>query len=449
MKMNYPCHRFLSVLGLTTAFFSAAFTLGAATPRLLVVSATKGFAHDVIPAVDKMLGDLSQKSGRFTVDYVRTDQDMADKMSTAALKNYDGVIFNNTTGDLPLPDRDAFLAWLKSGKGFVGLHAATDTFPGFPAYIDMIGGQFKTHDAQVEVKVLVQDRFHPATRHFDSHFRVYDEIYQMQKFNRSQVRGLLTLDKHPNTGVPGDYPIAWCKAYEDGRVFYTSLGHRTDVVQRPDFQEHVLMGILWATGEEPGDATPQSTEAKVSDDEAKQGFQSLFNGRDLTGWRLRNPDGRPSWRVENGMLVNQVTEKEHGTDLVTEEKYRDYVARYEYMIPKGANSGFYLRGRYEIQIHDPFPACKTSISSDGSFYNLAAPARFASLKPGEWNQVEVTLQGNRATVILNGVKIHDNVLLDRPTGGELDNKLADPGPFMLQGDHGSVAFRNFRVKLLP
>ncbi|HOW68247.1 MAG TPA: hypothetical protein PK256_23440, partial [Verrucomicrobiota bacterium] len=109
MKMNYPCHRFLSVLGLTTAFFSAAFTLGAATPRLLVVSATKGFAHDVIPAVDKMLGDLSQKSGRFTVDYVRTDQDMADKMSTAALKNYDGVIFNNTTGDLPIPDKEAFL----------------------------------------------------------------------------------------------------------------------------------------------------------------------------------------------------------------------------------------------------------------------------------------------------------------------------------------------------
>jgi hypothetical protein len=263
------------------------------------------------------------------------------------------------------------------------------------------------------------------------------------------VRGLLTLDKHPNTGVPGDYPIAWCKTYEDGRVFYTSLGHRTDVVQRPDYREHVLMGILWATGQESGDAAPQSTDAKVSADEAKQGFQPLFNGRDLMGWKLRNADGRPSWSVENSMLINVVTEKDHGSDLVSEEKYRDFIVRYEYMIPKGANSGFYLRGRYEVQIHDGFPECKASKSSDGSFYNLAAPSRFASLKPGEWNEVEVSLQGNRATVILNGIKVHDNVQLDRPTGGELDSQFNEPGPFLLQGDHGSVAFRNLRVKILP
>jgi hypothetical protein len=453
MKPFLPCHwlpsglKLIHLLGLTVVL-SAPALHAAQPPKLLVVSVTKGFRHDVIPAADQMLGELA-KTGKFSVEYVKTEQDMAAKMTVDSLKNYDGAIFNNTTGDLPLPDREGFLSWIKSGKGFIGLHAATDTFPGFPGYIDMIGGLFLTHGPEVEVKVIVEDRFHPSTRHFDAFFRVYDEIYQVQKFHRDQVHGLLTLDKHPNTGVPGDYPIAWCKEYGRGRVFYTSLGHRVDVVQRPMYRQHVLMAILWATGQEPGNATPQSDEIKLTDDEVKQGFKPLFNGADLTGWKLRRSDGRPSWSVQNGMLVNSVTEKEHGTDLVSEEKFADFIVRYEYMIPTNANSGFYLRGRYEIQIQDDFPGCRTSNSSDGSFYSLAAPARFASLKPGEWNQVEATLKGKKATVILNGIKIHDDVALDRATGGELDNKLNEPGPVFLQGDHGSVAFKNIRIKPLP
>jgi type 1 glutamine amidotransferase len=71
-------------------------------------------------------------------------------MSAEALKQYDAVVFANTTGDLPLPDNQAFLDWIKSGKGFVGMHAATDTFPGFPGYTEMIGAHFKTHAAQLK-----------------------------------------------------------------------------------------------------------------------------------------------------------------------------------------------------------------------------------------------------------------------------------------------------------
>jgi uncharacterized protein len=437
-----------------TIFASAfLFSVGAASAgepaKMLVVSVTKGFRHDVIPETDQMLTDLSKSSGKFTVDFVKTDADMAEKMTASALTNIDGVIFNNTTGDLPLPDRDAFLKWIKSGKAFVGLHAATDTFPGFPDYIDMIGAQFKTHGDQVEVKAIIEDRFHPATRHFDAFFRVFDEIYQVQNFYRDRVHGLITMDRHPNTGVPGDYPIAWCKSYGQGRVFYTSLGHRTDVVNRADFQKHVLMGILWALGLESGDADPQSKEFKVTEDESKLEFKPLFNGVDLTGWRLRNPDGRPSWSVQNGMLVNTVTETEHGTDLVSEDKYADFIVRYEYLLAPGANSGFYLRGRHELQILDDTAQAKPSKSGDGAFYNFVAPSRYASLKAGEWNQVEVSLKTNRVTVILNGIKIHDNLLLDRATGGELDSQLTEPGPILLQGDHGSVAFRKIRLKRIP
>ncbi len=231
-----------------------------APKRVLVVTVTKGYRHASIPTGEKVIAELGAKSGAFTVDYVRNDQEMAQKMTVEALKAYDGVIFESTTGDLPLPDKAGFLEWIKSGKAFIGMHAATDTFRGHPGvdpYIEMIGGEFKQHGPQVDVDCLNQDPQHPATKEIGKSWHVHDEIYQMTNFSRANVHGLLTLDKHPNTGAPGDYPIAWCKMYGKGRVFYTSLGHRDDVWESPTYQLHILGGIKWALGLEPGDATPQ------------------------------------------------------------------------------------------------------------------------------------------------------------------------------------------------
>src|SRR2546421_11533858 len=109
--------RFL-LASLVASLTLTTLTATAAEPKkLLVVTVTKGFRHSSIATAEKVLGELAEKSGAFTVDYVRTDDDMAKKMTLEALKNYDGVIFANTTGELPLPDRDGFLAWIKSGKG--------------------------------------------------------------------------------------------------------------------------------------------------------------------------------------------------------------------------------------------------------------------------------------------------------------------------------------------
>jgi hypothetical protein len=247
----------------------------AAPKKLLVVTVTKGFRHSSIPTAEKVLGELAQKSGDFTVDYVRNDEEMAQKMTAEALKNYDGVIFANTTGDLPLPDKQAFLDWIKSGKAFVGMHSATDTFrghPGLDPYIEMIGGEFTNHHAQVEVDCINQDAKNPACKSLPPSWHLKDEIYLLKNFDRSKVHGLLMLDKHPNDKTPGDYPIAWCKEYGKGRVFYTSLGHREDV-WTPDtpenfkrenpkevselYQKHILGGIRWALGLEDGDAKTQ------------------------------------------------------------------------------------------------------------------------------------------------------------------------------------------------
>ena len=268
----------------------------AAPKKVLVVTVTLGFHHSSIPTAEKVIAELAKESGVFTVDYARVNPDdpqfkdangkrddakvaaaikevLAEKMSPAALKNYDAVIFANTTGDLPLPNKQAFLDWIKSGKGFVGMHSATDTFHGFAGYLDMIGGEFKTHAAQLEVQPINQDPQCPICAHLGKDWQVFDEIYQMKNFDPAKVHGLLTLDHKPDVRdpSPGVYPIAWCKEYGKGRVFYTSLGHREDVWDPtwPDrknpkevaeaYQQHILVGIKWALGLVKMDAKPQKT----------------------------------------------------------------------------------------------------------------------------------------------------------------------------------------------
>ncbi|MBI2926755.1 MAG: DUF1080 domain-containing protein [Verrucomicrobia bacterium] len=475
--------RTFTKLGLLVAVLGlSVLTLCAKPKSVLVVTTTTGFRHSSIETAEKVIANLGQSSGAFTVDFARVSPNsaefkgadgkmdkgkyeeaikkvLAETMSNDALKKYDGVIFANTTGDLPLPDKAAFLDWIKAGHAFAGMHSCSDTFHGYPPFIEMLGGEFLTHGAQVSVDCINMDAQHPSAKHFPGSWTVFDEIYIQKNFHRNQVHGLLTLDKHPNTGKPGDYPISWSKQVGKGRVFYTALGHREDVwdpewkdrKNSPEvalaYQAHILGGIKWALGLEKGDAAPQSTRVKLSREEARDGFRALFNGEDLTGWKLRNPGGRASWSAQNGMLVNEV-DKEHGTDLVSEETFRDFTARYEYLVPKGSNSGFYLRGRHEVQILEDYGSANPSPGNNGGIYSIKAPSQNASRKPGEWQQAEVTIKGNLVTVILNGVKIHDNVEVNKPTGGELDGNVDQPGPILLQGDHGAIAFRNIRIKPL-
>lgn len=294
--MNIASSATLLWAGLVLGTVGVTLSAQAAPKKVLVVTTTTGFRHSSIPTAETVIGELAEKSKAFTVDYARVEpndpqfkgadgkQDkqkieaaikavLAEKMSPAALKKYDAVVFANTTGDLPLPDKQAFLDWIKSGKGFVGMHSATDTFHGFQPFIEMIGAEFKQHGAQVSVDAINQDQECPACRHLSANWQVYDEIYQFKNFDRTTVHGLLTLDKHPNDKTPGDYPVSWCKQYGKGRVFYTSLGHREDI-WTPDtpaefkrmnskeiaeaYQKHILSGIKWAVGLEKWKVKPQT-----------------------------------------------------------------------------------------------------------------------------------------------------------------------------------------------
>jgi hypothetical protein len=177
-----------------------------------------------------------------------------------------------------------------------------------------------------------------------------------------------------------------------------------------------------------------------------EGFRPLFNGKDTTGWKLRNPNGHNSWTVEDGVLKNTVNKGEHGTDLVTQDKFWNFTVRYDFMVPDNSNSGFYLRGRHEIQILGDYKSGTPSRGGNGAIYNFKAPDTFASKPGNEWQTAEATIIGNKISVTLNGVKIHDNVECNKATGSEIDNKVTEPGPIFLQGDHGTVSFRNIRIK---
>lgn len=182
---------------------------------------------------------------------------------------------------------------------------------------------------------------------------------------------------------------------------------------------------------------------------ADDGFKPLFNGKDTTGWHPRRTDRPSLWVVENGVLTNNLKAGEHGVDLITDAKFWNFTVRYEFMVPDGSNSGFYLRGRHEIQILGDYKEGKPTLTGNGAIYNFKAADVWASKPGGEWQTVEATIIGNKITVRLNGQLIHDNVACDKATGSELDKNVTEPGSFFLQGDHGAVSFRKIEVKELP
>jgi len=173
----------------------------------------------------------------------------------------------------------------------------------------------------------------------------------------------------------------------------------------------------------------------------EKGFVALFNGNDTSGWKLRNPGGKNTWVVQDGVLMNKGT----GTDLVTEKKFENFQIRYDYR--SYGNSGVGLRGRYEIQIDDSYGKAPES-HGNGAVYSQLAPSKNVSKMKGEWQTIDATIVGDRITVIHNGEKTVDNYQLKKPgTGIQYGDKLeGEAGPIILQGDHGPVDFRNIRIR---
>ena len=171
----------------------------------------------------------------------------------------------------------------------------------------------------------------------------------------------------------------------------------------------------------------------------------LFNGKDLTGWKLINPKQANGFKVIDGNLVNDPVNPEgqrvNFGNLRTENEYEDFKLTLEVNVPEHSNSGVYLRGMYEIQVVDSYGA-KLDSHNMGGLYSRVKPTVSAEKKGGEWQTMEMILCDRHVTVILNGTKIIDNQPVYGPTGGAMQADVFKAGPIYLQGDHGKVSYRN-------
>jgi len=173
---------------------------------------------------------------------------------------------------------------------------------------------------------------------------------------------------------------------------------------------------------------------------------NLFNGKDLTGWKLINEKQVNGFKVIDGMLVNDPVQKEGEAhisygNLRTEQEFEDFNLKLEVNVPAGSNSGVYLRGLYEIQVMDSYKR-ELDPHNMGAVYSRIKPVTAAEKPAGQWQSLDITLSKRHATVILNGVKIIDNQPIYGPTGGAMKSDVFAPGPIYLQGDHGKVSYRN-------
>ena len=248
--------------------------------KVLVFSKTNGFRHGSIATGKLALTEMGRKTGAF--EAVISD-DLAE-FEAEHLKKYDAVCFLSTTMNVFSPHpkeleklspeekeaafkRDAqlkenLMKFIKSGGGFIGIHAATDTCYEWSEYGKMINGYFDGHpwtaDTMVSVKVEPGQEKHPLVAMFDGKNEEFkEEIYQLKDpYDSKSVHMLLRLDTEKTDmtrkGIKrtdGDFGIAWARHWEKGRVFYCSLGHNHDMYWNPKVIRHYLAGIQWALGD--------------------------------------------------------------------------------------------------------------------------------------------------------------------------------------------------------
>jgi hypothetical protein len=271
----------------------------------------------------------------------------------------------------------------------------------------------------------------------------------------------------------------------------------------------VPLAILIVTASNAGAAGPGESQdaAAASSFGSREGWKPLFNGRDLSGWKFRDPAARKVWVVCDQVkladndparlvpighggsrdAVMLCGDDGRGSDIMTAESFGDYQLHIEFTVPRGSNSGVYNRGLFEIQVFDSFGKPELSFHDCGSLYERAFPRENLSRPPGEWQAFDITLKGKKLTLAWNGKPVYedrdvrygetDRAAFERLTRenaskpSELQVKLREqngkyvgyfgeggtrsgldgpdrPGPILLQGDHGPVAYRRIFVRAL-
>lgn len=278
-KENDMRVRVLSLIGVFV--MGCVGAVAADGPRVLFLNKSAGFEHSVVKVengapcyVETIIRPLIEGEGG-----TLTSTKDGGVLNAENLKNFDVVMFYTTedlcksdSGDMtPAAGPDAMMAlidWVKAGGGLIGFHCASDTWhrtknqfaPESP-YLDMLGGEFRIHGGQFAGILKVVDPTHPAMAHVKDGWQVHDEWYLFQGLQDQSMHVLALMDPGPERAnqekyqVPA-YPVIWCSAPGEGRVFYNAMGHREDVWANPEFQQIYLDSLNWVNGAGAADAAP-------------------------------------------------------------------------------------------------------------------------------------------------------------------------------------------------
>jgi Domain of Unknown Function (DUF1080) len=211
----------------------------------------------------------------------------------------------------------------------------------------------------------------------------------------------------------------------------TATGEKLTGVQKRGAESTPLTGV-------------RAPELKRSMPKAWTKAEPLFNGKNLDGWEPIGDPSKSHWVVKDGLLVNEA----HGANIKSKREFDDFKVHFEVNCPEGASSGFYLRGRYEVQLEYEPAGSEPMERQMGAVYGRLAPSSELPRTPGKWETFDITLVGRTVTVARNGVTVIDGKEIEGITGGALNANEGKPGPFYIQGDHtGGLQFRNLTVSV--
>jgi type 1 glutamine amidotransferase len=340
------------------------------------------------------------------------------------LRQFDAIIMNNSNGpwirptekDMVKlkaygPDIDAveqllrrsLLEWISNGGGVVAYHHAVGGNTHWPQFHDMLGAAYWGHPWNEEVGIKLEEPDHPLLAAFEGKdFRLTEEIFQFRDpYSRKKLRVLLSLDiKTTNMTVPwihrkdNDFALAWIRQYGKGRVFYCAIGHRTDIWWNPTILRFYLDGIQFATGDLPVDTTPS---AKVGPG-IEPGFKSLFNGKDLSGWK-----GNPRlWFVKDGAITGRTTEKnrisENNFLIWTGGDLSDFELRLKFRI-EGGNSGIYFHSTERADMRpEALVGPQADFSADGRWTGVLMEYTLRNILAERGEKVRIDKTGKKEVV---------------------------------------------------
>lgn len=458
MMITKPC---LKALLLPATLLLTAATLFSSEPKkILFFTKSSGFEHPVIswkngqPSfAEKVLSDLGKKNG-----WEFTFSKDGSKFSKEYLSQFDALFFY-TTGDLCAPGTDkqppmtpegkqALIDYVRSGKGFIGTHSASDTFHtgneskkgpdryqnhGSKAdpYVLMLGGEFIKHDTQQVATNTVIDAKFPGFADLGTNFAFLEEWYSLKDFAPDDH--VLTVIDAPrmkgNSYNRPPFPNTWARMEGKGRVWYTAMGHREDVWTNPVFQQILSGGIRWALGDAVAEVPPNIKEAApgaytnppyvpdkpkptpspspgaevlagdqfpntLSETEKAAGWQLLWDGKTTDGWRGARSQDFPAegWGIKDGVLTvheNGGEESAKGGDIITCNRYSDFELTADFRITAGCNSGIKIFVQPELSPVDKKTGDPTHLgSSIGLEFQILDDERHPDAKKG--------VEGNRS-----------------------------------------------------